>query len=85
MKRKRNNLIGIFVVSLATIIFLDIPVYPDHNSELKEKRNKQTPKFLDTVSIGNIPEEKKSISLEVANWASGSLVESGKKGYGTKH
>ena len=67
MKRKRNNLIGIFVVSLATIIFLDIPVYPDHNSELKEKRNKQTSKFLDTVSIGNIPEEKKSISLKIAN------------------
>ncbi len=67
MKRKRNNLIGIFVVSLATIIFLDIPVYPDHNSELKEKRNKQTSKFLDTVSIGNIPEEKKLISLEIAN------------------
>jgi len=67
VKRKRNNLIGIFVVSLATIIFLDIPVYPDHNSELKEKRNKQTSKFLDTVSIGNIPEEKKLISLEIAN------------------
>ena len=67
MKRKRNNLIGIFVVSLATIIFLDIPVYPDHNSELKEKRNKQTSKFLDTVSIGNIPEEKKSISLKIGN------------------
>ena len=40
MKRKRNNLFGIFVVSLATFIFLDIPVYSDHNLEFKSKRSK---------------------------------------------
>ena len=66
MKRKRNNLIGIFVVSLATFIFLDIPVYSDHEFELETKRYKQNAKFLDSISIGNIPEEKKSISLEIA-------------------
>ncbi|KGF97655.1 putative proteinral (type II) secretion pathway protein D precursor [Prochlorococcus marinus str. MIT 9302] len=66
MKRKRNNLVGIFVVSLATFIFLDIPVYSDHNFELETKRYKQNAKFLDSISIGNIPEEKKTISLEIA-------------------
>ena len=67
MKRKRNNLIGLFVVSLATFIFLDIPVYSDHNVKSTSKRNKQNAKFLDSISIGNIPEEKKSISLEIAS------------------
>ena len=67
MKRKRNNLIGFFVVSLATFIFLDIPVYSDYDLELKTKRYKQNAKFLDSISIGNIPEENKTISLEIAN------------------
>ncbi len=67
MKRKRNNLIGIFVVSLTTFIFLDIPVYSDHDFELKTKRYKQNAKFLDSISIGNFPEENKLISLEIAN------------------
>ncbi len=66
MKRKRNNLIGIFVVSLATFIFLDIPVYSDHDFELETKRYKKNAKFLESISIGNIPEEKESISLEIA-------------------
>ena len=35
MKRKRNNLIGLFVVTLATFTFLDIPVYSDNDLELK--------------------------------------------------
>ena len=47
MKRKRNNLISLFVVSLATFTFLDIPVYSDHDIELKTKRYKQKAKFLD--------------------------------------
>ena len=67
MKRKRNNLIGFFVVSLATFIFFDIPVYSDYDLELKTKRYKQNAKFLDSISIGNIPEENKTISLEIAN------------------
>ena len=67
MKRKRNNLIGIFVVSLATFIFLDIPVYSDHNNASKTKRYISDAKFLDSIQIGNIPEEMESISLEVAS------------------
>ena len=59
MKRKRNNLIGLFVVSLATFTFLDIPVYSDQDFEFKTKRYKQNSKFFDTISIGNIPEETK--------------------------
>ena len=67
MKRKRNNLIGLFVVTLATFTFLDIPVYSDNDLELKTKRYKQKAKFLDSISIGNIPEENKTISLEIVN------------------
>ena len=46
---------------------MDIPVYSDHDIELKTKRYKQKAKFLDSISIGNIPEENKTISLEIAN------------------
>ena len=67
MKRKRNNLFALLVVTLTAVIFLDIPAYSDHNSELKTKRNKKTAKFLDSISIGNIPEKNKLISLEIAN------------------
>ena len=67
MKRKRNNLISLFVVSLATFTFLDIPVYSDQDFEFKTKKYKQNSKFFDTISLGNIPEENKTISLEIAN------------------
>ena len=67
MQRERNNLIGIFVVFLATFVFLDIPVYSDHNSDLNTKRYKQNATFLDSISIGNVSEANKKISLEIAN------------------
>ena len=62
MKRKRNNLIGIFVVSLAAFIFLDIPVYSDHSIESKSKRFKQNAKFLDSIQRNVLSISKKIIN-----------------------